>query len=98
MSTTSTSSLTDRSPWRSALISRRRVGSARTWNTSGMATYYYRDICLVNDISGGDRCQPAQLDQHLLQFGRRLCGVVATHVDNLLANLDLEVLRRLLAD
>src|SRR5256885_6750021 len=98
MSTTSTSSLTAPSPWRSASISRRRVGSARTWNTSGMATYYYRDICLVNDMSGGDRCQPAQLGQHLRQLCRRLVGVVATHVDHLLGDPHLEVLGRLLAD
>src|SRR3989442_4772216 len=63
-----------------------------------MPTYYYRDICLVNDMSGGDRCQPAQLGQHLRQLGRRLVGVVATHVDHLLGDPHLEVLGRLLAD
>src|ERR1700682_695641 len=51
MSTASTSSLTERSPPRSASTSRRRVGSARIWNMSGMATYYPSDICFVNDIS-----------------------------------------------
>src|SRR6266567_1057459 len=66
MSTNSTSSLTERSPWRSASISRRRVGSARTWNTSGIPTYYCSIICLVNDMSGGgDWLEAAQLGQHL---------------------------------
>src|ERR1700674_393592 len=51
MSTTSTSSLTERSPARSSSMSRRRVGSARIWNASGMAIHYYSDICLVNNIS-----------------------------------------------
>src|SRR5713101_8622154 len=50
MSTTWTSSLTERSPSRSASTMRRRVGSARIWNTSGMATYYYSDICLINNM------------------------------------------------
>src|ERR1700730_13427598 len=50
MSTTSTSSPTERSPFRSASTRRRRVGSARIWNTSGMATYYSSDICFVNDM------------------------------------------------
>src|SRR5438309_1567551 len=72
MSTNSTSSLTERSPWRSASISRRRVGSARTWNTSGIPTYYCSNICLVNDMSGGDAFQAA----HLGQLGRRLLAVV----------------------
>src|SRR6202165_5696678 len=51
MSTTSTSSLTERSPARSSSMRRRRVGSARIWNASGMAIHYYIDICLVNNIS-----------------------------------------------
>src|SRR5207245_4603743 len=40
MSTISTSWLTDRSPSRRASTIRRRVGSARIWNTSGTWTYY----------------------------------------------------------
>src|SRR6202011_1417435 len=51
MSTMSTSSLTERSPARSSSMSRRRVGSARIWNASGMAIHYYIDICPVNNIS-----------------------------------------------
>src|SRR2546429_8348281 len=96
MSTSSTSSLTERSPWRSASISRRRVGSARTWNTSGTPTYYCSVICLVNDMSGGDWLEAAQLGQHLGQPGRRSVRVVAAHIDHLLRDPDLEVLARLL--
>src|ERR1700736_6405328 len=51
MSTMSTRSLTERSPARSSSMSRRRVGSARIWNASGMAIHYYIDICPVNNIS-----------------------------------------------
>src|ERR1700716_37722 len=50
MSTTSTSSVTERSPARSSSMRRRRVGSARIWNASGMAIHYYSDICPVNNI------------------------------------------------
>src|SRR5713101_4568358 len=50
MSTTWTSSLTERSPSRSASTIRRRVGSARIWNTSGTTTYYSSNICLVNNM------------------------------------------------
>src|SRR6185503_20758835 len=52
MSTASTSSLTERSPVRSASTRRRRVGSPRISNTSAMATYYWCDICLVNNAIG----------------------------------------------
>src|SRR2546429_559538 len=97
MSTSSTSSLTERSPWRSASISRRRVGSARTWNTSGIPTYYCSVICLVNDMSGGgDWLKAAQLGQHLGQPGRRSVRGVAPHVDDLLGDAHLQVLARLL--
>src|SRR5690242_2429175 len=51
MSTTWTSSLTDRSPPRRASTMRRRVGSARTWNTSGTAIYYSSNIFRVNNTS-----------------------------------------------
>src|SRR5438874_10104566 len=50
MSTTPTSSPTERSPPRSASIRRRRVGSARIWKASGTPIHYSNDICLVNDI------------------------------------------------
>src|SRR2546430_16638745 len=87
MSTSSTSSLTERSPWRSASISRRRVGSARTWNTSGTPTYYCSVICLVNDMSGGgDWLEAAELKQHLNQPGRRFVQVVAAPADDLLGD------------
>src|SRR5258708_33764204 len=66
MSTASTSSLTDRSPPRRASTMRRRVGSASTWNTSGMTTYYFSDIYRVNNISSGsDAVEAAQVRQRL---------------------------------
>src|SRR5205823_9803523 len=59
MSTSSTSSLTECSPVRSASTRRRRVGSARIWKASGIAKYYLSDICRVNNtLQGG---QPGRL-------------------------------------
>src|SRR5213593_2515264 len=99
MSTTWTSSPTERSPRRSTSTIRRRVGSARTWKTSATTTYYYSDIYRVNDISSGRHPLDApQLGQHLGQFGRRLLRVLPAHVDHLLGDSQLEVLARHLDD
>src|SRR5438309_10894121 len=84
MSTTSTTSLTERSPPRSASTMRRRVGSARTWNTSGMPTYYCRDIYRVNNISSGaNRRELPQVGEQLGDLLAQLLRFVAAQVDDL---------------
>src|SRR5205823_3334110 len=94
MSTTWTSSPTERSPRLSASTIRRRVGSARTWKTSATTTYYYSDICRVNNTSGADRLQATQLRQQLGDLLGRPLGVVAAQVDDLLGHAQLVVLAR----
>src|SRR5207244_4504064 len=91
ISTSSTSSLTERSPSRRASMRRRRVGSARTWKTSGMATYYYSEIYRVNNMSlPGDALEPAELRQRLGDLLRQPDGVVAAQVDHLLCDAELQ--------
>src|SRR5690242_19765889 len=72
---------------------RRRVGSARTWNTSGITTYYCNDIYRVNNISsGGDAVEAAQVGQHLGHLLGQPVGVIAAQVDHLLGHAQLEQL------
>src|SRR5438876_1565899 len=91
MSTTSTSSLIDRSPLRSASMIRRRVGSASTWNTSGIGTYYCSDIYRVNNMSSGCHAlETAQVGQGLGDLLRQPHRLVAPQVDHLLGDAELE--------
>src|SRR5260370_13201271 len=91
VSTASRSSSTDRSPPRRASTMRRRVGSASTWNTSGMTTYYFSDIYRVNNISsGGDAVEGAQVRQRLGHLLGKPIRLVAAEVDHLLGHSELE--------
>src|SRR5258708_2358161 len=91
MSTASTSSLTARAPPRRAWTMRRRVGSARTWNTSGMTTYYCSDIYRVNNISSGsDAVEPAEVRQRLGHFLGEPVRLIAAEVNHLLGHAELE--------
>src|SRR5690242_13077270 len=95
ISTRPTNSLTDRSPPRRASTSRRRVGSARTWNTSGMTTYYCYDICRVNDILGTYSClRFPEVGQRLGDPLRQRLRALAAQVDHLLGDALLLELRR----
>src|SRR5256885_7688017 len=90
MSTISTSCPTERSPLRRASMRRRRVGSARTWNTSGIPTYYCSDICRVNDMSGADWFELAHVGQGLGDLLGLRHRLVAADVHDLFGDAELE--------